>query len=39
MMQWIQRVLTSAVTLILLGLQAKAAGRLPQGDRDGGRPH
>ena len=33
MMQRIQRVLASVVGLIALGLQARAAGRLPDGHR------
>jgi hypothetical protein len=34
MMQRIQRALTTILGLVVLGLQAKAAGRLPRGGRD-----
>ncbi|AMB46929.1 hypothetical protein Y590_18475 [Methylobacterium sp. AMS5] len=34
MMQQIHRALAAILGLVVLGLQAKAAGRLPQGDRD-----
>lgn len=33
MMQQIHRTLSAILGLVVLGLQAKAAGRLPQGDR------
>lgn len=33
MMQQIHRALTAILGLVVIGLQAKAAGRLPQGDR------
>ncbi|BDL41119.1 hypothetical protein MetexDRAFT_4809 [Methylorubrum extorquens DSM 13060] len=33
MMQQIHRALTAILGLVVLGLQARAAGRLPQGDR------
>ncbi|MCP1558669.1 protein of unknown function; putative exported protein [Methylorubrum extorquens] len=33
MMQQIHRTLTAILGLVVLGLQAKAAGRLPQGER------
>ena len=33
MMQQIHRALTAILRLVVIGLQARAAGRLPQGDR------
>lgn len=33
MMQQIHRALTAILSLVVIGLQARAAGRLPQGDR------
>ncbi len=38
MMQQIHRAFAALLGLVVLGLKAKAAGRLPQGDRRRGAP-